>query len=73
MSAKHKSWVFCKADTPELPGQWLYNGETVQCSVEFRYLDVILYETKGMSCAIESLATAARKAMWALFPRYKLA
>ena len=26
-----------------------------------------------MSCAIESLATAARKAMWALFPRFKLA
>jgi hypothetical protein len=26
-----------------------------------------------MSCAIDSLATAARKAMWALFPRFKLA
>ena len=56
-----------------MPDQWLYNGETVQRSVEFRYLGIILHETKGMSCAIESLATAARKAMWALFPRFKLA
>ena len=65
--------VFRKANTPEVPDQWLYNGETVQRSVEFRYLGIILHETKGMSCAIESLATAARKAMWALFPRFKLA
>ena len=65
--------VFRKANTPEVPDQWLYNGETVQRSAEFRYLGIILHETKGMSCAIESLATAARKAMWALFPRFKLA
>ena len=65
--------VFRKANTPEVPDQWLYNGETVQRSVEFRYLGIILHETKGMSCAIESLATAARIAMWALFPRFKLA
>jgi len=70
---KKEIMVFRKTNTPELPGQWLYDGETVQRSVEFRYLGIILHETKGMSCAIESLATAARKAMWALFPRFKLA
>ena len=55
--------AFRKANSPELPGQCLHDGEAVQCFVEFRYLGIILHETKGMSCAIESLATAARKAI----------
>jgi hypothetical protein len=65
--------VFRKAGTSEVPGAWVYAGETVQRSSEFRYLGIILHETRGLKCAIESLATAARKAMWALFPRFKLA
>jgi hypothetical protein len=65
--------VFRKAGTREVQGQWYYDGETIQCSAEFRYMGIILHETRGMSCAIDSLATAARKAMWALFPRFKLA
>jgi hypothetical protein len=65
--------VFRKAGTQEVQGQWYYDCETIQRSAEFRYLGIILHETRGMSCAIDSLATAARKAMWALFPRFKLA
>ena len=42
-------------------------------NITFQYLGIILHGTKGLSCAIESLATTARKAMWALFPRFKLA
>jgi hypothetical protein len=49
------------------------DGETIQRSANFRYLGIILHETRGMSCAIDSRAPAARKAMWALFPRFKLA
>ena len=40
--------VFCKKRTSEVPGQWLYNGGTVQRSVEFHYLGIVLHEAKGM-------------------------
>ena len=54
-------------------GEGRYSSCIFLHSAESCYLGIILHETKGMSCAIESLATAASKAMWALFPRLNIA
>jgi hypothetical protein len=53
--------------------QWQYNGQAVQISAEFRYLGIILHETQGVLGAIESLTTAARRAMWAMLGRFRVA
>jgi len=53
--------------------QWHYNGTPIPRKSEFRYLGVIFHESKGISCAIKPLAAAARRAMWAMLSRFKLA
>lgn len=66
--------VFRKpASRPQPNWQWTYKGERVQQSAEFRYLGIIFHETRGVSAAISSLATAARRAMWAMLSRFKMA
>ena len=75
---KNRDCCFRKASpdrrgTGKVPGEWLYAGATVQRVTEARYPAIFLHKTKGLSCAIESLTTAARKATWALCPRFKLA
>jgi len=54
-------------------GGWKYNGHPITVSEEFRYLGIIFHGTKGISCAVKSLAAAARRAMWAMFSRFKMA
>ena len=39
---------------------------------EFKYLGVIFHETEGVSVAVSSLATAARRATWAMISRFRL-
>jgi hypothetical protein len=53
--------------------QWHYNGTPIPRKSEFRYLGVVFHETDGISCAIQPLATAARRALWAMLSRFKLA
>lgn len=66
--------VFRKASQPRDPTwQWQYGGSSLQVSEEFRYLGIIFHETKGVSAAIDSLATAARRAMWAMISRFRVA
>ena len=50
-------------------GSWTFQGHPLQVSSQFRYLGVILHEFEGMRAAMEPLATASRKAMWAMIAR----
>jgi Reverse transcriptase (RNA-dependent DNA polymerase) len=66
--------VFRKASQPrETTWQWQYGGSPLKVSEEFRYLGIIFHETRGVSAAIDSLATAARRAMWAMISRFRVA
>ena len=51
---------------------WNYHGSPIQRVSEFKYLGVVLHETKGVSVAIASLATAARRAAWAMTSRFRV-
>ena len=48
---------------------WCYNGQIVPVSHEFKYLGLIFHETKGVTASIQALATAGRRAMWAMLTR----
>jgi hypothetical protein len=52
--------------------QWVYNGQEVTRVTEFKYLGVVLHETQGVSVAMASLATAARRATWAMISRFRV-
>ena len=52
---------------------WQYNGQPVTRAKEFKYLvGVIVHETEGVSVAVNSLATAARRATWAMISRFRV-
>lgn len=51
---------------------WHYHGSPIQRVSEFKYLGVVMHETKGVSVAIASLAAAARRAAWAMISRFRV-
>jgi hypothetical protein len=53
--------------------QWQYMGQPVPVSQEFRYLGIIFHETEGVFVAENALCTAARRAMWAMLGRFRVA
>jgi len=67
--------VFRPRGRPAQPGwQWQYDGRPVIVSTEFRYLGIIFHETDGVvRVAISTLATAARRAMWAMLGKIRAA
>ena len=66
--------VFRPQGTPMQPDwQWTYQGSPVQISAEFKYLGIIFHETKGVRVAVETLTAAARRAMWAMLGKLRVA
>ena len=66
--------VFRPPNKPAQPDwQWSYNGHQVKVSAEFKYLGIVFHETAGVKVAIETLAAAARRAMWAMLGRFRVA
>jgi len=66
--------VFRKGNQPLLPQwQWQYHGASIKVSSEFRYLGIIFHETEGVKGAIQSLTTSARRAMWGMMARFRVA
>ncbi len=54
-----------ESESPE----FLYDGAVVERVQIFKYLGICFHATRGMSCAMEYLCTAARKAMHAVLGR----
>jgi hypothetical protein len=52
--------------------RWQYDGQPIIRASEFKYLGVVFHETEGVSVAITSLATAARRATWAMISRFRV-
>jgi hypothetical protein len=50
-------------------GGWLYAGEALPHVDEFRYLGVVLHQTKGVSAATAALASSGQRAMWGMLGR----
>lgn len=50
---------------------WMYRGQIVRVSEQFKYLGVTLHSTKGVSAAVNVLATAGSKASFALNGRFR--
>lgn len=66
--------VFRKGSQPPSPQwQWQYNGAPIQVSREFRYLGIIFHETEGVKGAIQALTVSARRAMWGMMGRFRVA
>ena len=57
---------------PQQGWHWHYNGSPLQRVPEFKYLGVVMHETTGVSAAIAPLATAARRAAWAMISRFRV-
>ena len=51
---------------------WQYNGQPLQVSAEFRYLGIILHDTRGVMAAVPSLVTAAKRATYAMISRFRV-
>ena len=51
---------------------WHYHGFPIQRVSEFKYLGVVMHETRGLSVAIASLAAAARRAAWSMISRFRV-
>ena len=73
MSQKLRLWCFINPKFASPTGSGTHNGTPIPRKSEFRYLGVVFHETYGISCAIQPLATAARRALWAMLSRFKLA
>jgi len=53
--------------------QWTYQGQPVPISAQFKYLGIIFHETAGVAVAEGVLCGAARRAMWAMLGRFRVA
>ena len=65
--AKTKAVVFEQRRTA-CPS-FFFEGEEIARVDAFKYLGIVFHGTRGLSCAMEQLAVAARKAMFALLGR----
>ena len=58
---------------PQPGWQWQYQGQPVPVSSEFKYLGIVFHETEGVSVAEGVLCGAARRAMWAMIGKFRVA